>query len=443
MNSVPTLALSLWLAAAPSPAAPAAPATAQLIADYGTAYRALGMAQLQLPYLDNIRTLLAETDIGRQRVLFGDYAQRLARAGASTDPCQQLDLQRIKFEVETNLRKLEVLEKYAASGQRATASSQGMHGATMGREWYRYFLRRWLTSDVTPEQLMAFGRKELAAGQARYAQLQATMGYAGRDQAFRDYLAGARFRYPDGETPQADYEAKQALVYRNLGALFPPHDVAPALVRESSRGAAFPADGYYDGPARTYYFNNSRGYYGRRNLDMLILHESTPGHHFQSHYAERRHACPVAVPYVFYSAFAEGWSAYVEEFGAQLGLYRDPSDELGAVEWDLVRSIRVVLDVGINFEGWSRQRALEFWHRELPMQPELAEREITRVRDWPAQSITYKYGAFVIRQLRAEQQAKLGPAFDLRAFHDSVLKNGALPLMLLPAAVQAMASPPP
>lgn len=433
------IAFSLATAATPSPAAEM-PAPDILIADYSSAYRALGMAQLQLPYASNIRTLVAETDRVRQRALFSRFARQLDSVGAVTDPCQRLDLQRIRFEVETNLRKLDLLDKYAQSGAPPPGDG-GLHDAAMGRDWYLYFLRRWLTSDVTPAQLMALGRSELAAAQRRYAQLQATMGYAGRDQAFRDYLAGNAFRYPAGTTPQADYEAKQATVFRNLGTLFPPHRIGPALVRESSRGTAFPADGYYDSDAQTYYFNNSRGYFGRRNLDMLILHESTPGHHFQNHYAEQRHACPVAVPYVFYSAFAEGWSAYVEEFGTQLGLYRAPSDELGAVEWDLVRSIRVVLDIGINVDGWSEQRAKEYWQHELPMLPELAEREIQRVRDWPAQAITYKYGAFVIRQLRARQQARLGPAFDIRAFHDDVLKNGALPLALLPAALQQDSSP--
>lgn len=435
------LALSVTMLALPVAATELAPS--QLIADFAADYSALGMAQLQLDYRSNIRALAAETDRAKQRAMFSRFAGRLATLGPVADECQRLDLQRIGFEVDTNLRKLDLLDKYAEAGQPAPPVHGGLQGAAMGRDWYLYFLRRWLTADVSPAQLMALGRSELAAAQARYAQLQATMGYAGRDQAFNDYLASPAFRYPTGQTPQADYEAKQATVFRNMGALFPPHRIAPASVRESSQGAAFPADGYYDGASSTYYFNNSRGYYGRRNLDMLILHESTPGHHFQSHYAAQRNACPVAVPYVFYSAFAEGWSAYVEEFGTQLGLYRQPSDELGAVEWDLVRSIRVVLDVGINAEGWSEQRARAYWKQELPMLPELAGREINRVRDWPAQAITYKFGAFVIRQLRASEQARLGAAFDIRTFHDKVLRHGALPLAVLPAALREFPVSPP
>jgi uncharacterized protein (DUF885 family) len=81
-------------------------------------------------------------------------------------------------------------------------------------------------------------------------------------------------------------------------------------------------------------------------------------------------------------------------------LYRQDSDALGAVEWDLVQSIRVVLDVGINYLGWSRQQALDYWHEKLPMAPGVAEREVTRVRSWPVQAITYKLGADMFRRLR-------------------------------------------
>lgn len=429
---LPALA-AIALALVAFPAIAATPA--RLIADYDAAYRALGMAQLQLPYQQNIRTLLRETDIPAQRAMFDDFARRLRSVDDTADACQRLDLARIGFEIESNQRKLDVLAAYTSHGARATLSDDGLARTTEGPAWYRYFLRRWLTADVTPEQLSALGRAELAAAQARYRQLQAAMGYAGRDQAFYDYLASASFRYPDGQTPQADYEARQATVYRNLGKLFPAAGIAPARIAESERGATFMADGYYDSDAQTFYFNKSRGYYGRRDLDWLILHESTPGHHFQNHYAAQAHGCASKAPYVFYSAFAEGWGAYVEEFGAELGLYRIPSDELGAVEWNLVRSIRVVLDVGINHDGWSRPQALDYWRRELPMLPALAEREVTRVRDWPVQAITYKYGADVIRRLRAAEQARLGAAFDIRVFHDAVMKNGPLPLAVLPGTL--------
>ena len=421
-------ALIATLLALASQAAGATPAD-DLIARYNAAYRSLGMTYPALSYRDNIASLVRETDLPLQKSLFAGVARDLGKIDASNlPPCQQLDLKRIAFEAETNLQKIAVLEQF---GDKST-NGKGLHGEPAGRAWYRYFLRRWLTSGVTPEELMASGKAELATVQARYRRLQAAMGYAGKDAAFYAYLRGPQFMYAKGETPQAEYESRQAAVYANLYKLFPPHAVKPAAVRESSRGDAFPADGYYDSSTRTFYFNKNGAAYQKRNLDMLLLHESTPGHHFQNHYAQQAKGCPVNVPEVFYSAFAEGWSAYVEEFGAELGLYRQPSDELGAVEWDLVRSIRVVLDVGINYEGWTEQQAHAYWREQLPMLPQLADREITRVRDWPVQAITYKYGSAVIRQLRSAEQARLGNNFDIKAFHHTLLRNGALPLAVLP-----------
>lgn len=430
MKAIALLLLSLAL-----PAAAASPAD-DLISSYSKAYRALGMTYLALSYRENIANLVRETDVASQKKMFGDIAQqlhRLDRAGLS--PCQQLDLHRIAFETDTNLQKLDVLEQFSALGDKAVVGANGLYTTPAGRAWYRYFLRRWLTSDVTPEQLMTSGKAELAAVLARYRRLQGAMGYAGKDEAFYAYLSSPRFTYPKAQTPRDDYVERQSTVFANLHKLFPPHTIKPAAVRESSRGDAFPADGYYD--SNTFYFNKNGAYYQKRNVDMLLLHESTPGHHFQSNYAQQAQGCPAKLPSVFYSAFAEGWSAYVEEFGGELGLYKQPSSELGAVEWDLVRSIRVVLDVGINHEGWSERQAHAYWREQLPMLPHLAKREIARVRDWPVQAITYKYGSAVIRELRDAEQARLGKAFDIKHFHHALLRHGSLPMAVLPTLFQA------
>lgn len=433
-------ALAILLAAfaqatfAQATSAQATTAADTLIARYDKAYSALDLHYLVLPYADNVANLVRETDIPAQKTLFTGVAKELAGIDRSAlNACQKLDLDRIAFDTGVNLQKLSLLEKVAALGDKAAVGDRGLYAAPLGRDWYRYFMKRWLTSDVTPEQLKADGELELERVLARYRGLQAAMGYAGKDEAFYAYLNGPRFLYPQGATPKADYERRQLTVFANLHKLFPPHSLAPAIVRESTRGEAFPADGYYESTSRTFYFNKNGPAYQRRNVDMLLLHESTPGHHFQSHYAEQaKGACPSTLASAYNAAFSEGWGAYVEEFGAKLGVYRQPSDELGAVEWDLVRSIRVMLDVGINYEGWSEQQALAYWHRKLPMLPQLAQREIARVCNWPVQAITYKYGSAVIRRLRDQERARLGEKFDIRVFHDTLLRNGAVPMAVLP-----------
>jgi uncharacterized protein (DUF885 family) len=399
---------------------------------YSDAYASLNLGQLELSYEANIKRLLSETDVARQRAVFTSIArQRAALDTSGATECQRIDLKRIDFETATNLEKLALVEQFKALGDKAVVTDKGLYHLPLGKQWYAYMRKRWLTADTTPEALMAFGKAETARVLARYRQLQAQMGYAGKDKEFAAYLAAPSFLYPGAETPQKEYEVKQATVFRNLDKLFIPRGVEPAAIKESTRGTSFPADGYYDGQSQTFYFNKAKTSYERRNLDWLMLHESTPGHHFQNRYPVKAGGCASQVPYVFYSAYGEGWGAYVEEFGATLGLYQEPSSELGGVEWDLVRSIRVVLDVGINYYGWTREQALEYWHQTLPMLPGVAEREVARVRNWPVQAITYKYGADVIRQLRAKAQAKEGKDFDIRRFHDRILRNGPLPLSTL------------
>lgn len=426
-----TILLALYACATAASAVPAEP-IAEFTRTYSQDYAALNMAQLELSYQANIKHLLSETDVARQRAVFTNAAKQLAALDASNaSQCQRLDLKRIAFETTLNLQKLDLIEQFKALGNKATVTDQGLYHLPLGRAWYAYMLKRWLTADATPAALMAFGKAETARVLARYRQLQAQMGYAGKDREFAAYLAEPGFLYAGSATPQQDYEAKQAAVFQKMDKLFLPRGIEPAAIKESDRGASFPADGYYEPQSQTFYFNKAKAHYERRSLDWLMLHESTPGHHYQMRYAVQGGGCQTQLPSVFYSAFMEGWAAYAEEFGAALGLYQEASSELGAVEWDLVRSIRVVLDVGINHDGWTREQALTYWHQTLPMLPGVAEREIARVRNWPAQAITYKYGADMFRQLRAKAHAKEGKDFDLRQFHDRMLRNGPLPLAVL------------
>ena len=133
----------------------------------------------------------------------------------------------------------------------------------------------------------------------------------------------------------------------------------------------------------------------------------------------------------FYLGFAEGWGAYAEELGKDLGAYKTPYDELGKWEWDIVRSVRVPLDVGLNYYGWTDQQALDFWKKSIRGQDDIAMREIARIRRWPAQVVTYKYGALQILHWKQELRQKQGDQFNIKDFHDRVLDHGSLPLFMV------------
>jgi uncharacterized protein (DUF885 family) len=413
----------------------------QFIAHYSKGYTDLGLGgEMDLSYQKQIQGFLQSKNLPQQRAFFNqlieirpvlEQAHEQVNGISPVTDCQALQLKQIDFEIELHQDKLRLIEQYQALGESAALSDQGLAKSSMGKAWYAFLSKAWLTTESKPEDLMQMGRAELKRAQQRYRQLQTRMGYVGRDAAFSVYLNSPTFQYEGDATPQADYEKRQAIVQQNLHKLFLPNSIQLPEIKASTLGAALPVDGYYEPDEQTFYFNKAKSYYERRNVDWLLLHESTPGHHYQSRYGIEQAACENQLPHGFYSAYAEGWGAYVEEFGRELGLFEQDADELGAVEWDLVRSIRVILDVGINYYDWSEQQAKEFWQNQLPMLPALADREIKRVRNWPAQAITYKLGAVKFRQLREAEQKRLGDRFDIRQFHHSMLKYGPLPISLL------------
>jgi uncharacterized protein (DUF885 family) len=169
-----------------------------------------------------------------------------------------------------------------------------------------------------------------------------------------------------------------------------------------------------------------------QDMDFLYLHEAAPGHAFHAQYNQEFPNAPYNLSSIWaYSGFAEGWGAYVEELGEELGLYQTPWLKMGKLKFDLVRSARVVLDVGINYYGWDNQRALDYWFAHIQGQDEIAQREIDRVRRWPGQAISYKVGAAKLMELKVLAQNALGADFDIREFHHRVLAFGGVPLFLV------------
>jgi uncharacterized protein (DUF885 family) len=194
--------------------------------------------------------------------------------------------------------------------------------------------------------------------------------------------------------------------------------------------------GYY---ARdTFYFNLFDKPYCTRQFGWLFIHEAVPGHHLQ---ISTEHSYPMSnVQRLFHNnGYAEGWAAYTEEYGTILGAYRNVFDEMGKWEWDIVRSVRLPLDVGINYFGWTNEQALAFWKKNIINQDDIAMREIERVRRWPCQVACYKYGAAKFIEWRDSLHKRQGAAFDIKQYHDLVLKSAGLPFFLIEKRVNNFA----
>jgi uncharacterized protein (DUF885 family) len=222
-------------------------------------------------------------------------------------------------------------------------------------------------------------------------------------------------------------------VRQNLASFIGTSDVPPVYAIEWPGATGFTPPGMYINHENNAYgkdvfqINFYNRHYNKRAMEWLYMHEAIPGHHLQFSLS---HKSSGLQDLFFYPGNFEGWACYVEYFGKEVGLFSDPYSYLGKWEWDLVRSARLVLDVGIHYYGWSHEKALAYWKQTIPNQDDIAEREVTRVTNWPCQALSYKVGAAQIFKMQEHWQAQ-HPGSPLRDFRKAFLAFGRLPLPVI------------
>lgn len=425
--------LTLFLATMAFAADPDAAAQA-LFDTFVTDFTALDppMDAFALSYEANFREI-PDRDVTRERTaLFlqtRDTLRRIRRGGLSPDVRYQYDT--LAWEVGFALRRLRLEARLEPSPD---VASTGLYGLRDGRRWYRLYLQRWASDDITPRRLLALGKADVARISSEIATIQAELGYAGRDAEFHTFLNGPTFWQTDEEALQASFRALRASVSLRLADVFEPRDLAEVQIARWEDATKDTPPGYWnDG---TFYYTFFDGRFPARTTEWLFLHEAVPGHHFQANTEAATGARTPLLDLFWFPGFAEGWGAYAEDIGRDIGCFGDPYQYLGKWEWDRVRSARLVVDVGIHHRGWTRDEALDWWHVHVPNQDGIAEREIDRVTRWPAQVVSYKVGEHEILDLRAYAEDQLGDRFDVRRFHSLVLLRGSLPLPVLDEAVK-------
>lgn len=398
----------------------------QFTTKFVSGYQSLHMPDLELSYVSGLQHIGSEQSIQKQEDFF-----RAINSGLATfkidqlTPRQQTDYQLIRYETGLNLERI-ALEHQWLKSKPSKVPTGGIITVPNGKAWYAYLLKRWVNDQVTPDQMYQFGLGEVERVKSHIESVRKETGLS--ENEFYRHLNDPSFFVSDPNDVQKSFEHTREIVYGNLPKLFSQTKIAELSIKRGESKQLAQTPGYYD--SNTFYYNLFDKPYNIRQVDWLFIHEAVPGHHYQSSIIAQSKVSDVQNLF-FYMGFAEGWGAYCEELGKELGVYKTPYDELGKWQWDIVRSVRVPLDVGLNYYGWTDHQALDFWKKNIRGQDDIAMREIARIRRWPAQVVTYKYGALQILHWKQELQKKHGKDFDIKDFHDRVLNHGSLPLFIV------------
>lgn len=320
----------------------------------------------------------------------------------------------------------------------------GLSALPEGHAWYEHMVRSTTTTDLTPEQIHQIGLREVARIHGEMDKVKEQVGFEGDLRAFLRHLqTDPRFRYGSREEMLAHYRDAQARIDASTERIFdvkPEADyeirpVEPFRERSASGGSYMAASPDGTRPGVFYLNTYDPGSRARYRMESLLLHEGSPGHHFQISIQRELDHLPRIRRFGGFTAYSEGWGLYAETLGKELGLYTDPYQYYGALDGELWRAIRLVVDTGIHAKGWTREQAIEYARENSSQSETSIVSEVERFIAIPSQALAYKIGQLKITELRRRAEAELGPRFDLKAFHRAVLENGALPLNVLEARI--------
>ncbi|MFC6635096.1 DUF885 domain-containing protein [Microbulbifer taiwanensis] len=330
--------------------------------------------------------------------------------------------------------------------------AQGNHGVWSlpdGGDYYAYKVRSHTTSDMTPEQVHNIGLAEVARIEGEMNRIFAAQGLDSGTigERFAQLNEQPQFLYEASDAGReriiADYQTIIDEIDAGLGDYF---DVKPAMGVEVRRVPEFKEEGsagaYYNPPAMDgsrpgVFYANLRDVHETKKFGMrtLAYHEAVPGHHFQLAIAQELEGVPTFRKLGLFTAYAEGWALYAEQVAKEAGFQENPYDDLGRLQAEMFRAVRLVVDTGMHHKRWSREEAIGYMAEKTGMTETEVTTEIERYLVWPGQALAYKAGMMKILELREKAHTALGDAFDIRQFHNVVLTNGAMPMAVLESQV--------
>ena len=389
----------------------------------------------------------SQVTLHRTQMEFADYFTHLKKGGfeqqselieslssqlvsipkASLSFCDTVAFDNIQYTLKLANSRLGLLGRLPASSADYLGSFSKLHE---GNKWYAHWLQSWLHADVSTAELEAIAMSELADAKTRRIQLRLS------DLPENN----AELNGNDSPAIVSAFKQREQIVYQQIEPVFGVAFTATEVnISKSTLPKSFPAPGIYDPTTQSFIYHLQSDTFPVKQMDWLFLHEAVPGHHFFSEYAQHRVVCPEYERHQGTTLFTEGWAAYVETLGHELGLYSDRTSAEYALDWQALRAVRVLLDIGIHANGWDDNKAKDVWMSHIPDQKNIMEREINRIRRWPVQVITYVYGKARIKQTIYDIKSR-SPDTPLTDIHREILDLSNFSLRAL-AHIKALREP--
>jgi uncharacterized protein (DUF885 family) len=327
----------------------------------------------------------------------------------------------------------------------AATQTIGVSALPGGAAYYRHLVRHYTTMDITPEEVHQTGLAEVARIRAEMHQVIESTGFEGTFAEFVHFLRTDSRFYAENPEELLRYTA---LVLKRMDGELPryfgrlprmpyglrevPDYLAPRMT------TAYYSRAPEDGSRAGYYYVNTYDLPSRPlyEVEALSFHEAVPGHHLQIALQQELEGLPRFRQTGGFTVFVEGWALYSEWLALEMGFYQDPYSNFGRLTYEMWRALRLVVDTGIHYMDWERQQAIDYMAENSALTLLNIRNEVDRYIFWPGQALAYKTGEIRIRQLRAQAEQALGDRFDIRAFHDVVLGNGAVTLEVLGEVVE-------
>jgi len=389
----------------------------------------------------------------KQNAFYLAFLDKLEQIDAITDADKLQFLLRAEESILTVIYPIWAeLRAYITTLKDKSTNDAGVWKLPDGKAYYQAELERFTTTKMTADEIHNLGLSEVARIQGDMLALFEAEGYD-TTQSFADLINGFaaedKHYYPDSDEGRAqilaDYTAMITKVSAGIADQFnmtpkAPVEVVrvPVFLQQGAPG------GYYDSPALDgsrpgrFYANlydiRATPKYGMR---ALTYHEAVPGHHYQIALQQEQQGLPWFRKFAGYTAYVEGWALYAERVALEMGFQKTNLDKIGALQSELFRGVRLVVDTGMHDRRWTREQAIKYMADNTGLAMSDVVTEIERYIVWPGQATGYKIGQLTILRLRDEARAALGDKFNIREFHDLVLQGGAVPLTILEDQVKA------